>query len=74
MLLNLTQDLCVSRHSSASIDRWICYSPSTSAGNKKRITWQNRSGLLTTEGMQTWLHAQFPNDAPLRRFSELANQ
>lgn len=71
MLLNLTQDLCVSRHRSASVDRWICYSLCAAADNTKRITWQNRSGLLTTAGMEYWLHSQFPNGAPLRRFAEL---
>lgn len=72
MLLNLTQELCVSKHISAHSERWVCYIPSKSANNKKRITWQKISGLLSTEGMQLWLSSHYPEASLASRFTELA--
>ncbi len=71
MLLNLTQELCVSRHISSDSERWICYTPCPSANNKKRVTWQKISGLLSTEGMQNWLNSRYPDGCQARRFSEM---
>jgi len=72
MLLNLTQDICVSKHVSADTNRWICYSPCLSANNKKRITWQKITGLLTTERMQDWLNTHYPDDCHAEVFSSIA--
>lgn len=74
MLLNLTQDICVSKHVSAHTNRWICYSPCLSANNKKRITWQKMTGLLTTESMQDWLNTNYPHDSHAMKFSAIAHQ
>lgn len=74
MLLNLTQDICVSRHTSAQVDRWICYSPCPLSKNGKRITWKKNTGLLTTEGMLNWLHHRYPDETHARAFSHLVTK
>lgn len=71
MLINLTQDTCVAKFSSANIDHWILYSPSNTANNKKRITWEKNTGLLTTNGMQTWLEEHFPHENHAITFSNI---
>ncbi len=74
MLFNLTQDTCVSKHSSSHIDHWIFYHPSETAENKKRITWQKDSGLLTTQEMQNFLMNKYPNSNHAFQFMNIAQK
>lgn len=73
MLINITQDICVSKHSNAHNDQWICYSPASGSELRKRPVWQRTSGLMSTSAMHSWLRTQYPETNMASVFGKIAN-
>lgn len=72
MLFNIDNDLCVSKHTAPNSNKWICYSACLSTDNKKRTTWKNVTGLLSTDGMYRWLLENHSANHAAEHFSDLS--
>lgn len=74
MLLNISNTLCVSKHSALHNASWICYEPCIDANNKKRQTWKRVTGLMSACGMHSWLSEQYPDATHAKTFLSIANR
>ncbi len=74
MLVNISNTLCVSKHSALQHAKWICYEPCTDLNNKKRQTWKRVTGLMSECGMHTWLSEQYPESGHASMFLSIANR
>ena len=74
MLINISNTLCVSRHGSVQSGKWICYTPCPDAGNKKRPTWKQVTGLMSPCSVRDWLRTHFADEQMEQAFDAITQR
>lgn len=72
MLVNISNTLCVSKHSALQNEKWICYEPCENINNKKRQAWKRITGLMSACGMHSWLAENYPGSDHANAFLTIA--
>ena len=74
MLVNITPNLCVSRHAALQHAKWICYAPCSEPNHKKRQTWKRVTGVMSECAMHHWLSEQYPEQSHAKLFLSIAQR
>lgn len=55
MVVNLTQNIQISKHLGHGEDAWMCYEPLDHNDQRKKPLWKRVTGMMPTDVMYEWL-------------------
>lgn len=74
MLINLSENICVSRYQDSHNEQWVCYEQLGCVASQKRPLWKKVTGFMSAGGMQAWLAERYPGSGTAGAFLQLSGR